>query len=162
MSSSSQFLAQLFGFLILMAILWKFAWKHLVNFFQNRREEIRRTIEESERDSREAKAEMENYSRQLGNFDQQAKDRLDTAEKEARTANETLVTEAREQARQETDRAKREVIRERDKAVLELRLHSIDLTLRVAEQLIDRAMDDAMHKTMVQNYLNALEGSVQK
>ncbi len=162
MSSSSQFLAQVFGFLILMAILWKFAWKHLVNFFQNRREEIRRTIEESERDSREAKAEMENYSRQLGDFDQQAKDRLDAAEKEARTANETLITEAREQARQEADRAKREVIRERDKAVLELRLHSIDLTLRVAEQLVDRAMDDKMHKTMVQNYLNALEGTVQK
>ena len=162
MSSSSQFLAQVFGFLILMAILWKFAWKHLVNFFQNRREEIRRTIEESERDSLEAKAEMENYSRQLGDFDQQAKDRLDAAEKEARTANETLITEAREQARQETDRAKREVIRERDKAVLELRLHSIDLTLRVAEQLVDRAMDDKMHKTMVQNYLNALEGTVQK
>ena len=162
MSSSSQFLAQLFGFLILVAILWKFAWKHLVNFFQNRREEIRRTIEESERDSREAKAEMENYSRQLGDFDQQAKDRLDVAEKEARTANETLIMEARDQARQEADRAKREVIRERDKAVLELRLHSIDLTLRVAEQLVDRAMDDKMHKTMVQTYLNALEGTVQK
>ncbi len=160
MSPSSQFLAQLFGFLILVAILWKFAWKHLVNFFRNRREEIQRTIEESERDSRDAKAEMENYSRQLDDIDQQAKDRLDAAEKEARAANETLVTEAREQARQEADRAKREVIRERDKALLELRLHSIDLTLRVAEQLIDRAMDDAMHKTMVQNYLNALEGSV--
>ncbi len=162
MSSSSQFLAQLFGFLILVAILWKFAWKHIVSFFRNRREEIQKTMEDSERDSREAKAEMEKYSRQLGDFDQQAKDRLDAAEKEARTANETLVTEARDQARQEADRAKREVIRERDKAVLELRLHSIDLTLRVAEQLVDRAMDDATHKTMVKNYLNALEGTVQK
>ena len=162
MSPFSQFLAQVFGFLILVAIIWKFAWKHIVNIFQNRREEIRRKMEESERGSLEAKVEMENYSRQLGDIDQQAKDRLDAAEKEARTANETLVTEAREQARQETDRAKREVIRERDKALLELRLHSIDLTLRVAEKLIDRAMDDATHKTMVQKYLNALEGSVQK
>ena len=152
-----QFITQLMGFAILVFVIWWFAWKHLVNIFKNRREQIAAKVEESEKGAAESKEEIEKFGDQLAHIDRDAEKRLDAARKEGRAGRDDLLAQARIASQRIQERAKREITLERDKALMILREDSIRLTLAAAEGLVDRTMDDSTHNAMVQKYIQDLD-----
>ena len=162
MGAGMAFLAQLLGFIILVAILYKFAWKHIVNIFTSRAEQIRQKVEESEKGAEGTKGEIEKYTKQISGIDSESVQRMSAAEKEGRAGRDDILAQAKQSAKSITERAKREVTLEREKALLELRHDSIELTLAAADGLVDRTMDDKTHKAMVDEFIRNLDSATHK
>ena len=147
----------LVNFVILLIILYLFAYKPLLRLMDQRTDKIREGLEAAE----SARAEM-------------AKSQADTqrALNEARIEGQRLIEQAREmaeryrtdehdRARQEAEalieRAREEIVRERDAAIQEVRSQFADLAIAAAERVIERSLDRDAHNQLIASVLE--EGS---
>ena len=147
----------LVNFLILLVVLYVFAYKPILRMMDQRTDRIREGLEAAEA----AREEM-------------AKSQADTqrALNEARIEGQRLIEQAREmseryrddehaRARQEAEglieRAREEIARERDAAVQEVRSQFADLAIAAAERVIERSLDRDAHSQLIASVLE--EGS---
>ena len=129
-------------FLLLLAILWKFAWNPILGALDARERAIQKTIEDAERLQAEAQSILEEHQKRLGEAREERNKILD----EARTAGEHLKNDVLEKARNEADqvlvRAKRQIELETEQALLTIRDQAADLAIKAAERVIQRALTD--------------------
>jgi F-type H+-transporting ATPase subunit b len=76
---------------------------------------------------------------------------------EARAAGEkvrsVMIDETREQQSEMLERARREIGNERDRAIAELRREAVDLALAGAARVIEKNLDDAGNRRLVESFL---------
>jgi F-type H+-transporting ATPase subunit b len=144
----------LINFLLLLAILYFFAYKPFLRLMDERSQRIREGLEAADK----AKEESERIQADMER-------RLDEAHKEGqqfisrtREIADRYLEEERESARREADafleRARAEIQHERDEAVAEVRRHFADLAIRAAEQVIGRSLDHQSHREIIENVLS--------
>jgi F-type H+-transporting ATPase subunit b len=144
-------------FLILLYVLWKFAWPGILKATEEREQKIRGEIAEAERRNQEARAALEEATRRELEARQAAQRLL----AEAKAAVEKERAAAVERVRQEQDailaRTRLEIATERDKAMAELRREAVDLALAAAAQVIGRRLDGDTDRQIVLEYLAKVE-----
>ncbi len=150
-------IAFLVNFVILLVILYVFAYKPILRTMDQRSDKIREGLEAAET----AREEM-------------ARSQADTqrALNEARLEGQKLIEQAREVAErfreEERDRAQREaeaiiararedIARERDAAIQEVRAHFADLAIAAAERIIERSLDRDAHSQLIAGVLDSGE-----
>jgi len=151
------FVTQLLGFLILALILRIFAWRHIVALFRKHQDEIRSQVDTADQQTSAVAAELDEIHGRAAALPEEARRRTSLAEKEGRAGSEELLSQAHLTSRQLSERAAREVALEREKAVYSLRADSVRWTLRAAEGLVERAMTDTIHRSLVDRFLKDLE-----
>ena len=144
-------------FLILLWVLWKFAWPGILKATEDRERKIQAQLAEAERMNAEAKAAVAEAQR----LELSARTSAQALLAEARTAVEkekgTLVDKVRVEQEALLERTRREIGAERDKAVLELRREAVDLALGAAARLIGQRLDSEADKRIVLEYLAKVE-----
>ncbi|MDH5760272.1 MAG: F0F1 ATP synthase subunit B [Gemmatimonadota bacterium] len=145
-------------FLMLLGILWKFAWGPILAAADAREKGIQDALDEAARRNDEATKLLEEHRRQLSDARRQANELI----AEGKAAGERVRKEIEEKARTEgqgiVDRARAEIERERDAAIDALRKESVDLALAAAGKLILENMDQAKDRKLVEKYLDDLAG----
>jgi F-type H+-transporting ATPase subunit b len=135
-------------FLLLLLILWKFAWNPILGALDARERAIQKTIEDAERLQSEAQALLEEHGKRLAEAREERNKILD----QARQAGEHLKTEVLEKARREADqvlvRAKRQIELETEQAILTIRDQAAELAIKAAERVIERSLTDEDHRRM--------------
>ena len=129
-------------FLLLLGILWKFAWNPILGALEARERAIQKTIDDAERLQEEARGVLEEHQKRLAEAREERNKILD----EARAAGEHLKNDVLEKARHEADqvlvRAKRQIELETEQALLTIRDQAADLAIKAAERVIERALTD--------------------
>ena len=145
-------------FLMLLGILWKFAWGPLLAAVDAREKGIQDALEEAAARNAEAERLLEEHRQQLADARRQASEVL----ADAKTAGDRVRKEIEEKARVEAqgilDRARAEIGRERDAALDTLRKESVDLALAAASRLLDQNLDQAKDRSLVEDYLKGMSG----
>ena len=143
------------NFLILLGILYLFAYKPILRVMDQRAERIRESLEAADRAREEAAHSQEDTQRQLNEARAEGQRFID----QAREMAERYRDEERERARQEADalvaRAREDIQRERDVAIQEVRSHFADLTITAAERVIERSLDRDAHSDLIASVLEA-------
>ncbi len=146
-------LAQIVNFGILLGLLYVAAYKPVLKMLDERARRVKESL-----------AQAESIKEQVARADEEVKKRLDASVKEgqeliaraARTGEEAR-RRAQEEARREGEsliaRARGEIQRERDDAVDELRKAFADLTIMAAGKVIDRTLDKAAHRQLIDKVL---------
>lgn len=141
-------------FLMLLGILWKFAWGPILGAVEARENRIQSALDESRERKEEAQKLLAEHKAQLNDARRQANEIL----AEARASGDRLRRELEEKARDEAqgiiESARREIGRERDQALAEIRKESVDLALAAAARLIEERMDAERDRKMVVGYLD--------
>jgi F-type H+-transporting ATPase subunit b len=144
-------------FIILLAILRKFAWPALLGAVEARERALEEQLAEAERNRAEAAQLLAQHERLLAEGRAAAHGLL----AEAKSAAEKERALALEKTRQEQDelleRARRDIIAERERAVAELRREAVDLSLAAASKLISERLDSDSDRKIVQAYLASLD-----
>jgi F-type H+-transporting ATPase subunit b len=134
-------------FLLLLAILKKFAWPAILGAVEAREQALERQLAEAARDREQAAALL-------------AKTQAHGVILEARSVAEKERALAIEKTKQEQEellaRARREIAAERDSAVAELRREAVDLSLAAASRLIEKRLDGETDRKLVQEFLSTL------
>ncbi len=143
----------LVNFLILLGILYLFAFKPILRIMDQRAERISESLEAAKRASDEAAHSREDMERRMGEARVEGQRLIE----QAREMAERYRTEERERARQEAEafivRAREDIQRERDAAIQEVRSHFADLAIAAAEKVIERSLDRDAHGDLIAGVL---------
>ena len=147
-------IAQLFNFLLLLFLLWRFAYKPVLGMLDRRSQRIRERLEAAERAKQESTRAEEQVAAQLVEARKEAQAIL----AQATQASQRLVDEAREQARREAElivtRAREEIARERDEAMDVVRRQFADLAVVAAQRILNERLDAAAHRRLIDQVLS--------
>ncbi|MBI4499986.1 MAG: F0F1 ATP synthase subunit B [Gemmatimonadetes bacterium] len=144
-------------FILLLAVLYKFAFPAILKATEEREQRIKHQLAEAERMNAEARAMMEQHQRLLASAKEQAQALINEAKLVAQHEREALLQKARDEQDQILERAKREIEAERERAVAALRREAVDLSLAAASKLLQERLDDEANRKLVTQYLGSLE-----
>jgi F-type H+-transporting ATPase subunit b len=144
-------------FLVLLFLLWKFAWPTIVQAAEEREKRIRQQLAEAEKAQNEAHAALEEGKRFAAEARSSAQLMLTEARQTAEKERTQLLERARREQEELLDRARREIVAEQDKAMATLRKEAVDLSLAAAAKLVGQRMDSETDRRLVTEYLDSVE-----
>ena len=143
----------LVNFLILLGILYFFAYKPILRLMDQRAERIKESLEAADRAREDAARSQQDTQAQLNEARLEGQRLIE----QAREMAERYRNEEQEKARQEAEafiaRAREDIQRERDAAVQEVRAHFADLAISAAEKVIERSLDRDAHGELIAGVL---------
>ncbi|WP_042351015.1 F0F1 ATP synthase subunit B [Bacillus massiliigorillae] len=146
-------LVQLVCFIILLALLRKFAWGPLVNMMKQREEHVANEIDQAEKTRAEAKKYLEEQRALVKQSREEAQTLIENAKKQGEAQRDEIVVAARAEADRLKENAKREIITEREKAVAALREQVASLSVLIASKVIEKELTVADQDKLINEYL---------
>lgn len=143
-------------FLLLLGVLWKFAWGPILDTVNQREERIKAHLDQAESQREEARRLLEEHKRQLADARRQSQQIIQEGRDAAEEVRRDLEEKARAESEQIIERARREIEREKDAALETLREESVELALAAASRLLHERMDRETDREIVMDYLEDL------
>ena len=141
-------------FLLLLGILFKFAWGPISVGLEKREHHIAEQIAAAERANAEAKEMLAQYERKLASAQDEVRAIIEEARRDAAHTQQEMLAQARADAAAEMDRAKREVETAKDQALRELAETSANLAIELAGKIIRTQLDPTQHAQLVTEALS--------
>jgi F-type H+-transporting ATPase subunit b len=151
-------LIQAVNFGLLLAVLWRFLYRPLLDKMEERSQAIRKSLEEAQAARADAQREREEHAARIQAAHAEAQAIREGALKEAAEEQRRLVQAAREEAARLVSSAKAELEQDVRRARQELRREVGDLAVSVAERLIRKSLRDEDHRRIVEDALSRLQG----
>lgn len=148
-SINATLIAQILNFLILLAILAKFAYKPLLNVMEERRNRIANDLDSAEKTRLEAESLKAEYTQQLADARQQATEIVEKANKIAQNLHDEMVEQARVEKEEMMASAKERIEQEKQQAMLDIRSEVIALSTMIAGKIVDQKLNSAEDKKLV-------------
>ena len=147
-------ITQIIGFLLMVWILRRYAWGPVLGMLEARRQKIAGEFAAADRAKAEANELKTRYEQDLRGIEAQARQRLQEAVVEGQHVAAEIKTQAQREAAQRLERAADEIAREREKAKESLKLQVIKLSMRTAEKILHRKLDDSTHRELVGEFID--------
>jgi len=156
---SSLIFWEVVSFGILLVVLYKFAFPGILAVLEEREKKIKDSLDQAERHRAEAERKLKEYEAKLNAAAREADGILAAAKERA----QRLLEENEQRLTAEAERIKgdatREIDQERRKAIQEIRAQTTELALMVAEKVVQRSLNDADHRRLADEALDALARS---
>lgn len=150
-------LAQIVNFLILVAILAKFAYKPLMQGLEERQQKIADNIDTAERERQEAEQLKLEYKQQLVDVRAKAQAIVEKAEKLAEENKEEILKTARAERDRILNNVQEEVARERELALARLRGEMVALSMAAATKIVQENMNTEINAKLVSDLIEKLD-----
>jgi F-type H+-transporting ATPase subunit b len=147
----------IFIFLLLLAILKKFAWPAILGAVEAREQALERQLAEAAKDREQAAALLAEHQKLVAEAKTQAHGVLLDARAAAEKERALAVEKTRQEQEELLERARREIGAERDRAVADLRREAVDISLAAASRLIEKRLDGETDRKLVVDYLASLD-----
>lgn len=147
-------------FVILLFILYKVAWTPILAALDQRENTIRTSLEEAQRARQETQELLVQKQQILADANREAARILDQSREEAQRLRDTLSEQAREEGQRLRDEARRAIERERQLAIQDLKSTAANLALAAAGQLLGKAVTNADHRRLVNEFLERLPSNL--
>jgi F-type H+-transporting ATPase subunit b len=136
-------------FLVLLIVLWKFAWGPIIEALDRREKGIADHIAAAERSHAEAKSLLADHERRLAGAADEVRGLLDQARRDADAQKQLIVTEAQQAARKEKERALREIDAAKNVAVRELAEKSVNTAVGLAGRIVRQRLNADDHAELI-------------
>ena len=149
-----QILTQIAGFIVLLWLLKKFAWSHILNMLDERRNKIAsefQAIEESKKALSILKSE---YESKLSEIETYTQTRLREGIKEGEKIAKEIIDKAREEAIKLLKEKEQEIRKEREKALRDLESRIIDLSVTIASKVIGKTLSKEDNLKIVNEFIS--------
>ncbi len=143
-------------FLILLAILWKWAWGPIVTALDAREKHIHNEIAEAERANAEARRLLAEHEKKMADVQNEVRAILDEARRDAQHTQQEILKQAQVEAQATSERARREVEQARDQALQLLFSQAADMATIMAGRIVQRTLNPHDHRDLVQQALKEL------
>jgi F-type H+-transporting ATPase subunit b len=147
-------------FLITLWVLKRYAFGPVQTMIDERRERIRRSLEEADHAREEARRLLEEHRALIGRAQTDAEEILSEARKVA-DANERRMREELEEDRQRRlEETRKQIDAETRRALEQIRAEVVDLSLLAASKVTRKSLDDADHRRLIEEAVGELDFSV--
>ncbi|MCA1032102.1 F0F1 ATP synthase subunit B [Bacillus timonensis] len=144
---------QLVIFLILLALLRKFAWGPIMGIMKQREEHIANEISAAEQNHAEAKKLAEEQRQMMKTSRQEAQELIESAKKLGEEQKDGIIQAARAEAERLKESAKKEIEQEKERAVTALRQQVASLSVLVASKVIEKELNEQDQEKLINEYI---------
>lgn len=149
--------AQLVNFLILLGLLYFFAFKRILKMFDERSQKIRDSVEQADQVKAEARRAEEENRKKLEVAAKEGQAAISRAMRAGEEGRQRAQEEAKEEAAGLLDKARQEIERERNAVIGELRKEFADVAIVAAEKVIEQSLDKESHRQLIDKVLDESE-----
>ncbi len=142
------------AFLVLLIPMWKWGIPAVKNMMALREERIRTDLERAEEARTEGEAALEQYRAQIGDARAEAGRIIDEARQSADEVRRELIARAEADASEIRERAAQDVTLATERAMAELRSRVGELSIELAEKIVERNLDRDTQMALVESYIN--------
>jgi F-type H+-transporting ATPase subunit b len=138
-------------FLLLLAVLGKFAWKPIAQGLEKRETTIVDHLAHAEQQNEEARQLLSSYQQKLAQAQDEVRALLERARRDAEQAGRETLEKTRAEVRQEHQKALREIDAASAQAVKELAELSAGLAVQLAGKIVRGSLQPADHSQLIQD-----------
>ena len=143
----------LVNFLIVLVLLYLFAYKPILKLMDQRADRIRESLEAADLARQEAASSQEAIQEQITEARREGQRIMDQMREAADRFRTEEMDKARLEAEAFVERAKADIARERDSALQEVRASFGDLAITAAERVIRSSLDRRAHESLIAQVL---------
>jgi len=144
-------------FLVLLALLAKFAWRPLLQALESRQERIRKSLEDAER----ARQELERLQQESAKIMRQARIEAESIVTQTRADAERLREELKQKAKDEADNilrnAQQQIQLQTRQAIQQIRHEVADIAVLLASKLLERNIAKEDNARLIDDTLKQIE-----
>jgi F-type H+-transporting ATPase subunit b len=137
-------------FLVLLAILWKFAWGPLTRGLEKREQGIADQIARAEQSNQQAQELLAQYEQKLAESGDEVRGILDQARRDAEQLGREMLEKTKAEAEAEQQRALGQIDAATAGALKELAEHSADLAVELAGKIVRAELKPDDHVRLIQ------------
>lgn len=141
---------------ILYWILSRYAFGPITAAVEKREKALEEAIEGAKRDREAAAKLLEEHRAQLEGARGEAQKLIADGRALAEQMRADLLEQTRKEQQEMLERARRDIESERDKAIGQMRREAVELALAGASKVIERNLDSAQNRQLVESYLSSL------
>jgi F-type H+-transporting ATPase subunit b len=146
-------------FLITLFVLKRFAFGPIQGMLDERRERIRRSIEEAENARNEARSLLEEHRSLIGQARGQAEEILSEARRVADSQRQRVKDETEADRQRRLEETRRQIEAETHRALEQIRAEVADLTLVATAKVTGKVLDDDDHRRLIEDAIKDLDFS---
>jgi F-type H+-transporting ATPase subunit b len=147
------------AFLITLFVLKRYAFGPIQKAIDERRERIRRSIEEADEARDEARKLLEEHKALIGQARGQAEEILAEARRTREGMEQRMKEETEAERQRRLEETRREIQAETQRALEQIRSEVAELTLVATEKVVGKALDSADHRRLIEDAISDLDFS---
>jgi F-type H+-transporting ATPase subunit b len=151
------FLWSVLTFVLLIILLYKFAFGPLMELQRQRQEEIHGAIREAERLREEAHALLADYRAQLGTAREEAEEILEKARRVGESTRAEILNDAKLQSERTLEKAREQIERETRHALQQIKEEVADLTVAATEKVTRKSLSEADHLRLIKEAISEID-----
>jgi F-type H+-transporting ATPase subunit b len=141
------------AFLIVLALLVKFAFPTLKKTMADRADKIRQDLEGAEAAKAEAEREREEYRQKIQEARQEAVEILEAARADAERVRADIIARAETEANEIKARANEDIRLATERAQADLQAAVKDLSIELAEKVVEHNLDADTQRALIDSYI---------
>lgn len=143
-----------FNFFVLIGLLYWLMASKIKDFFSGRRVEIKESLEKSVERKAEAEKKYREYSEKLDKAATEIDGILEMIKAQGVTEKQKIIEDAERTAKKMKEDAQARIEQEMKKATDQLKAQAVDLSVKMAEEILKRSITQDDHKSMVKEYID--------
>lgn len=147
-------LQKTFNFVVLIGLLYWLLASKMKDFFAGRREEIKDSLEKSVEKKADAEKKYREYSEKLDKAALEIDGIFEMIKAQGVTEKQKIIEDAERTAKKMKEDASARIEQEMKKATEQLRAQAVDLSVKMAEDIIKKNVTQDDHKAMVKDYID--------
>lgn len=144
-------------FVLLVAILGKWAWKPILTSLQKREEHIRSSIDDAAKVQSRAEVTLRQYQEQLAKAQAEAAAIIDQGRIDADALAHELTKKAKDESRSLRTQAEQDIARARDQALGQIYQQAGEFATDMARKMIKKDLNHADHRALLKESLSKLQ-----
>jgi F-type H+-transporting ATPase subunit b len=155
--SPGLFVWSLITFLVLVGLLYRFAFNPLMGLQKARQDSIHQAIHEAESLRDEAQELLANYKKQMTEAREEAVAIVDRARKMGESTKTEVLEEARRQAEATLAKARQQIERDTNQALQKIREEVADLTVAATEKVARKSLSSEDQLHLIQQAIDEID-----
>jgi F-type H+-transporting ATPase subunit b len=144
-------------FLILVAVLGKFAWGPIAGGLKAREDKIRKDIADAEAARAKAEATLREYNTKLAAAESQIREMLSKATADAEKIATNIRARAQVESEEIKERANKDIESARDQAIGQIHNEAVNLATNIAEKILHRNLNPDDQRDLLARSLEQLQ-----
>jgi F-type H+-transporting ATPase subunit b len=141
------------AFFTLLAILYKFAWKPILQALEKREHDIRQAVEHADKVKAELSNIQEKRQQILDEATSKAKEIVEQSRQAAMEAAKTIEAKTKQEAQIMLENALREIREEKERAQAHLKKEGAQIAIQLASKLIEENLDTDKNRKLVDSLI---------
>jgi len=146
-------------FTFVLIVLWKYAWKPIIEALDARNDKIEGDLKKSEDLRKAAEDLLKTYSDKIDSAKHEVNAILEEARRDSEVMRNKIMQAAQEEAGNVKNRARNEIEQAKVKAVKELQELSVEISLKLLSSILSKDVNDEEHSKIVHRELEKLKSS---